>query len=64
MIKYQLSHAQFDQINDHKHDMFLYGKLSTKLLARAASVNTKFMLIKARTVASGYPEKWLKWLSE
>ena len=57
MIKYQLSHEQFDQINDHKHDMFLYGKLSAKLLARAANINTKFMLIKARKVASDCPEK-------
>ena len=57
MIKYQLSHAQFDQINDHKHDTFLYGKLSTKLLARAANINAKFMLIKARTVESDCPEK-------
>ena len=57
MIKYQLSHAQFDQINDHKHDMFSYRKLSTKLLARTANINTKFMLIKAKKVESDCPEK-------
>ena len=31
MIKYQLSRTRFDQISDHKHDIYLYGKLSTEL---------------------------------
>ena len=35
-VKYQLHHTQFDQSSDHKHDIYLYGKLSTKLLAQAA----------------------------
>ena len=30
MIKYQLPHTRFDQVSDHKHDIYLYGKLSTK----------------------------------
>ena len=46
MIKYQLPHTRLDQINDHKHDVFLYGKLSTKLLSQAANKNTKFMFTK------------------
>ena len=39
-IKYQLPHTWFDQISDHKHDIHLYGKLSTKLLAQTAKKTT------------------------
>ena len=39
MIKYQLSHMRFNQISYHKHDIYLYGKLSTKLLAQVANKN-------------------------
>ena len=46
MIKYKLSHPGFGQINDHKHDIYLHGKLSTKLLAQAANKNSKFMFTK------------------
>ena len=41
IIKYQLLHTQFDQISDYKHDIYLYGKISTKLLAQAANENTR-----------------------
>ena len=41
MIKYQLSRTQFDQISDHKHGIYLYGKLSTKLLAQPANESNK-----------------------
>ena len=34
---------QFDQISDHKHDIYLHGKLSAKLLAQAANKNAKPM---------------------
>ena len=44
LIKYQVPHALFYQINDHKHDIYLYEKLSIKLLAQAANKNTKFTL--------------------
>ena len=37
MTKYQLPHTRF---SDHKHDIYLNGKLSTKLLAQAANKNT------------------------
>ena len=40
MIKFHLSDKWFHQISDHKHDICLYGKLSTKLLAKAADKNT------------------------
>ena len=43
---YQLPHAQFDQISDHKHAIYLYEKLSTKLLAQAVNKNTKFIFRK------------------
>ena len=36
----------FDKISDHKHDICLCGKLSTKLLAEAANKNTKLMFAK------------------
>ena len=35
MIKYQVPHTRFDQISNHKHDIHLYEKLSTKLLVQA-----------------------------
>ena len=37
---------RFDQISCTKHDIYLYGKLSTKLLAKAAYKNIKFMFKK------------------
>ena len=40
------SHKRFDQISDHKHDIYLYEKLSTKLLVHAANKNIKFMFTK------------------
>ena len=36
----------FDKISDHKHDICLCRKLSTKLLAEAANNNTKLMFAK------------------
>ena len=39
MIKYQLSHMPFDQIT-YKHDIYLYRKLSWKLLVQAVNKNT------------------------
>ena len=33
MIKHQLPHTRFDQISDHKHVIYLYEKLSTKLFS-------------------------------
>ena len=36
---------RFNEISDHKHDKFLYGKLSGKLLAQA-NKNIKFMFTK------------------
>ena len=46
MIKYQHSHTWFNQISDHKHDIYLYGKLFTKLLAQATNENTKSVFTK------------------
>ena len=37
---------RFDQIIDHKHDIYLNGKLSNKLLSQTANKNTKFMFAK------------------
>ena len=37
MIKYQLPIAQFDQISDHKHNIYLHGKLFPKLLVQTAN---------------------------
>ena len=42
-FKYLLPYAQFDQISYHQHDIYLHGKLSTKLLAHTPNKNTKFM---------------------
>ena len=42
----QLPHKRFDQISDHKCDIYVYGKVITKLLAQAANKNTKFMFSK------------------
>ena len=36
----QLPHKRFDQISDHKYDIYVYGKVITKLLALAANKNT------------------------
>ena len=36
---------RFDQISNHKHDIYLYGKLSTKLLVQAANKNTKILYL-------------------
>ena len=43
MISYKLLHAWFYHIFGDKHEIYLYGKLSTKLLAQATNKNTKFM---------------------
>ena len=48
MIKYQLPHKRFDQISDHKHDIYLYVELSTKLLAQTPNKKSKFMFKKTR----------------
>ena len=37
---------QFDQISDYEHDIYLYGKLSTKLLAQTANKSNMFMFTK------------------
>ena len=46
MVKYQLLQTWFDQISDPKHDIYFYGKLSTKLFAQAANKNTKSVFTK------------------
>ena len=46
MIKYQLPQMRLNQISDHKHDMYLYRKLSTKLLVQTANKITKVMFTK------------------
>ena len=46
MIKNQVPHTPFDQISDHKHGIYLNGKLSTQLLTQAANKNAKFMFRK------------------
>ena len=49
-IKYQLPHTRFDQISDHKRDIYLHGKLFTKILAQAANktnTNNSFMFMKS-----------------
>ena len=46
MIKYQLSHTRFNQLSYHKHNIYLCGKPSTKLLAQVANKNAKFMFAK------------------
>ena len=46
MIKYQLPQTPLNQISDHKHDIYLNGKLSNKQLAQAANKNAKFMFTK------------------
>ena len=53
-MKYQLLHVQFDHISDHKHDIYFYRKLSTKLLAQAANKNTKFMFTKTGRMLFSY----------
>ena len=61
----QLPYTRFDQISDHKHEIHLYGKLSTKLLMQAANESTEFMLTKTGGLPflmygfrSGCPEKF------
>ena len=44
MIKYQLPHKRFDQISDHKHDIYLY----VELLAQTPNKKSKFMFKKTR----------------
>ena len=46
MIKHQLPHRLFHQLNDHKLDIYLYRKLSTTLLALATNKNTSSYLRK------------------
>ena len=44
VIKYLLPHMRLNQIRDHKHGIYLPGKLSAKLLVQAAKKkNTKSM---------------------
>ena len=52
MIKYPLPHTWFNQISDHQHDMYLYRKLFTKLLAQTANENIKFMFMKTGRLLS------------
>ena len=54
LIKYQLPHKRFDQISDHKHEIYLYGKISTKLLAQAANKNTNFRFTKTGGLLFSY----------
>ena len=58
MIKYQLLQAWFDQISDQKHDIYLYGKPSIKLLAQAAHKNTKFIFMKTGRLL--FPHVWFQ----
>ena len=58
MIKYQLPYTWFDQISDHKHGIYLYGKLSAKVLVEAADKNTKFMFMKTRRLF--FSEAWFQ----
>ena len=41
MIKYQLPNTPLDQVSYYKHDVYLYGKLSTKQLQQAANKNNR-----------------------
>ena len=45
-LQNHLPHIWFDEISNDKHDIYLYGKLSTKLLAQAADKNANLCLIK------------------
>ena len=47
MIKYQLLYTGFDQLSDHKHDIYFYGKLPMKLFVQAPNKNAKFMFTKS-----------------
>ena len=58
MIKCQLPDMRFVQISDHKHDIWLYGKLSTKLLAQAANKNPKCMF--TTIVRSLFSKVWFQ----
>ena len=48
MIKYQLPHTRSDQISGNKYNIYLYGKLSAKLLAPAANKKIEFVFTKTR----------------
>ena len=51
---------RFDQISDHKNDIYLYGKLCTNLLAQAVNKSTKVMFTKTRRLL--FSEIWFqKW---
>ena len=65
MIKYQFPHMLFNQISDHKHNIYFNRELATKLLAQTANENNKFMFTKAGKLLllmygfrSDYPEKF------
>ena len=47
MIKYQFPDMLFNQISDHKYNIYFNRKLATKLLAQTANENTKLMFTKA-----------------
>ena len=58
--KYQLPHTWFNQISDHKQDLYWYGKLSAKLLAQAAIKNTDFVFTKTWCLLFSFRENnWL-----
>ena len=61
MIKHQLLHTRFDQICDHRHDIYLYGKLSSKL-TQTGDQNTEFMLTKTGQFFFSLVWFW-KWVS-
>ena len=46
MIKCHPPNTQLNQINHHKYGIYLYGKLSTELLAQAVTKNVKIMSTK------------------
>ena len=60
LIKYQLRHTRFDEISNHKHNIYLNGKLSTKLLAQAANkyikINGKILNKHFDRFKSNWPE--------
>ena len=43
---------QFHQISDHKHDIYLNERLSTKLFVQAVNKNTNFMFMKTGWLTS------------
>ena len=65
MIKYQFPYMLFNQISDHKHNIYFNRERATKLLAQTANENTKFVFTKAGQLfllmygfRSDYPEKF------